>query len=449
MAEQEEIALEKSQPNVIYIDCLIFEVNADLLREAIQITPKDSDHPFIDPPSKKEIISFNNKLGYFERLTRISDMATNNLYQPWRTFITMINRCLTGVEVDVERVSIPKRRHSKIVIGETGQSGELAKIVYSKETKDKEEELLIRRRPTNVVIDLKKVRKASKDDFIIQQCPKGSGEGSGVALEVPDGLSLKGPNEGSSVTLAVLDEPSDNLSSSSSESEFEDIFSDDESDGADDKEKAVDSMIVGDKKVAEEQADEEKAGEEQHTDDHRVQAYLKNILPTDVPVFGKIKLQKAAKQACQTTPLNHLMKLLSQNMIRRTSYPPTQKKRRRDNQDQDPFADSVKEKKRKQKDFESTNKDKDQAGSSRKGKSPSKSFKTDKSVHVEETVHDVEMEVGESIKEDVVDVEDPSQADASVPKCDKSTWFKTDVIKRPESPNLEWHKEPTVDDALE
>ncbi|GKE29870.1 hypothetical protein Tco_1445254, partial [Tanacetum coccineum] len=45
---------------------------------------------------------------------------------------------------------------------------------------------------------------------------------------------------------------------------------------------------------------------------------------------------------------------------------------------------------------------KDQDGLSESGKSPSKSSKADKSVHAEETVHDVEMEVGESIEEDVV-----------------------------------------------
>ncbi|GJX86753.1 hypothetical protein Tco_0337527 [Tanacetum coccineum] len=54
-------------------------------------------------------------------------------------------------------------------------------------------------------LDLKKARKASKDDFFLQQCPKGSGEGSGVALEVPDGLNLKGPSEGSNDKKKVDD----------------------------------------------------------------------------------------------------------------------------------------------------------------------------------------------------------------------------------------------------
>ncbi|GJR61253.1 hypothetical protein Tco_1503415 [Tanacetum coccineum] len=56
------------------------------------------------------------------------------------------------------------------------------------------------------------------------------------------------------------------------------------------------------------------------------------------------------------------------------------------------------------------------------------------------------METRESIEDDVFDAEDPTQADASAPKQDKLTWFKTVVVKRPESPDPEWHKEPTIDD---
>nr|GEW07589.1 hypothetical protein [Tanacetum cinerariifolium] len=72
---------------------------------------------------------------------------------------------------------------------------------------------------------------------------------------VPNELNLKGPNEGSSVTLAVLDEPSGSLSSSSSNLEFKikDISSDNE---------------VKDKEKAEaKKAKEEKSEDEQHMDD--------------------------------------------------------------------------------------------------------------------------------------------------------------------------------------
>nr|GEV58565.1 hypothetical protein [Tanacetum cinerariifolium] len=179
--------------------------------------------------------------------------------------------------------------------------------------------------------------------------------------------------------------------SSSSEYEVKDISSDDDSDAADDKEKADDSNTSSDEKTAEEQADEEQAGDEQHVKamfmfntleeiDKSVKAHLKkNLLPKDIPDFCKIKQEKASKQ----------------------STPKYSEK-----------------KKRKKNDSESSKKDKDQAGSSKKGKSPSKSSKTDKSIHADETIHDVEMDAEESVEEDLVDAEDPSQAYASVPKRD-------------------------------
>ncbi|GJR42619.1 hypothetical protein Tco_1310722 [Tanacetum coccineum] len=83
---------------------------------------------------------------------------------------------------------------------------------------------------------------------------------------------------------------------------------------------------------------------------------------------------------------------------------PTEKKRRRDDHDQNPFADPKKEKKKKRKkNYESSKKDKDQADSLKKGKSPSKSSKTDKSVNAEDIVQDDAVDV-EQVNEDFHDV---------------------------------------------
>ncbi|GJY89240.1 hypothetical protein Tco_0503868 [Tanacetum coccineum] len=59
------------------------------------------------------------------------------------------------------------------------------------------------------------------------------------------------------------------------------------------------------------------------------------------------------------------------------------------------------------------------------------------------------MDAGESVKEDVVDTENPTQADDSVPKRDNPTWFKMVVIERHESSDPEWHNESIVDDVPE
>ncbi|GKD14107.1 hypothetical protein Tco_1198514, partial [Tanacetum coccineum] len=64
------------------IDDQIFEVNADLLRNALRITPKDFDHPFILPALEKEITAFINDRGCTKTIKTIPALRTNDMYQP-------------------------------------------------------------------------------------------------------------------------------------------------------------------------------------------------------------------------------------------------------------------------------------------------------------------------------------------------------------------------------
>ncbi|GJR97434.1 hypothetical protein Tco_0269608 [Tanacetum coccineum] len=78
------------------LDELWFNLNVDLLHNALGITPKDSAHLFEAPLASDLVIDFVNNLGYLEELHFVSKMYVNNLYQPWRTILDMINQCLTG-----------------------------------------------------------------------------------------------------------------------------------------------------------------------------------------------------------------------------------------------------------------------------------------------------------------------------------------------------------------
>ncbi|GJX25199.1 hypothetical protein Tco_0231495 [Tanacetum coccineum] len=79
-----------------YLDENWFTVDANLLREALEITPIDQAHEFVSPPSGDAIMYFMNELRYTEVIHFVSRMAVNNLYQPWRAILSMINQCLTG-----------------------------------------------------------------------------------------------------------------------------------------------------------------------------------------------------------------------------------------------------------------------------------------------------------------------------------------------------------------
>ncbi|GKD54322.1 hypothetical protein Tco_1287709 [Tanacetum coccineum] len=73
-----------------------FVLDANLLRGALEITPIDQAHQFVSPLSGDAIMDFVNELGYTEVIHFVSRMAVNNLYQPWRAILSMINQCLTG-----------------------------------------------------------------------------------------------------------------------------------------------------------------------------------------------------------------------------------------------------------------------------------------------------------------------------------------------------------------
>ncbi|GJZ04638.1 hypothetical protein Tco_0537913 [Tanacetum coccineum] len=320
------------------LDDQIFEVGTNLLHEALKITPKYPDHPFIKPPPHDKIISFIKKLGYPGSLDQVSKMVINHMYQPWRTFMTMIKKFLIGkasgfnrprlalintpdksvlrirncyhflgvkdpiygmaipkemtsneikasadylnylaksvgtqpakgqgkglitkkgIEFVVRKkeiVKIPRKKHTKTVIEETGQSEELVDTVSLEETESDEEERhvnerrsgLVIRREVNMETDEGTPNNSTtnKNEFILQQHSKGHGEGSSMLSNTPD-------------------DQSDDSSSSQSESddEVEMIYDDNERTETDGSKNAED------KKIADDKAEEEKARNEQPVDE--------------------------------------------------------------------------------------------------------------------------------------------------------------------------------------
>ncbi|GJV52925.1 hypothetical protein Tco_1448666 [Tanacetum coccineum] len=57
--------------------------------------PIGKSNYFVSPPLGDAIMDFVNELGYTEVIHFVSRMAVNNLYQPWRAILSMINQCLT------------------------------------------------------------------------------------------------------------------------------------------------------------------------------------------------------------------------------------------------------------------------------------------------------------------------------------------------------------------
>ncbi|GJX00952.1 hypothetical protein Tco_0184865 [Tanacetum coccineum] len=74
-----------------------------LRRRALQITPVDNNNAFSSPPTPDVLIKFVNDLGYPKAVRTLSDVVTNDMFQPWRALTTIINLCLTGKTLGFER----------------------------------------------------------------------------------------------------------------------------------------------------------------------------------------------------------------------------------------------------------------------------------------------------------------------------------------------------------
>nr|GEZ21220.1 hypothetical protein [Tanacetum cinerariifolium] len=70
-------------------------VNLKSFREMLHICPRLPHQPFVEPPFEEEILAF---LWFFRHsgvIRKLTDVNINKLHQPWRSFTTIINKCLT------------------------------------------------------------------------------------------------------------------------------------------------------------------------------------------------------------------------------------------------------------------------------------------------------------------------------------------------------------------
>nr|GEV59311.1 integrase, catalytic region, zinc finger, CCHC-type, peptidase aspartic, catalytic [Tanacetum cinerariifolium] len=84
-----------------------FVLTKETLRDALQITPVNNNQAFVAPLSIDGSIDFVNQLGYPKLVRNLSNVVTNDLFQPWRALLTIINLCLTGKTSGFERTRAP------------------------------------------------------------------------------------------------------------------------------------------------------------------------------------------------------------------------------------------------------------------------------------------------------------------------------------------------------
>ncbi|GKC49025.1 hypothetical protein Tco_1071770, partial [Tanacetum coccineum] len=95
--------------------CIKFKLNKknhsfdlETFRDMLQICPNLPGQKFVDPPFEEEIIAFIRELGYLGDIKSLSDIKVDTLYQPWRTFETIINKCLSGKVTGLDQLRLSR-----------------------------------------------------------------------------------------------------------------------------------------------------------------------------------------------------------------------------------------------------------------------------------------------------------------------------------------------------
>nr|GEW58036.1 hypothetical protein [Tanacetum cinerariifolium] len=68
----------------------------EIYMEMLHICPRIPNQTFDKLPFKEEILAFLRYLGHSGEIKKITDVNINKLHQPWRSFATVINKCLNG-----------------------------------------------------------------------------------------------------------------------------------------------------------------------------------------------------------------------------------------------------------------------------------------------------------------------------------------------------------------
>nr|GEZ86026.1 hypothetical protein [Tanacetum cinerariifolium] len=71
-------------------------VDLESFREMLHMSPRIPGQSFAEIPFEEEILEFLRFLGHSTQIKTLIDVNVNKLYQPWRSFAAVINKCLTG-----------------------------------------------------------------------------------------------------------------------------------------------------------------------------------------------------------------------------------------------------------------------------------------------------------------------------------------------------------------
>ncbi|GJX13777.1 retrovirus-related pol polyprotein from transposon TNT 1-94 [Tanacetum coccineum] len=81
-----------------------FRVDTEVFCEILQICRRVLNQDFIALPSEEELVTFIQELGYSGKCDMLSAIHNDQMHQPWRTFVAIINSCISGKKIGLDRL---------------------------------------------------------------------------------------------------------------------------------------------------------------------------------------------------------------------------------------------------------------------------------------------------------------------------------------------------------
>nr|GEZ95230.1 hypothetical protein [Tanacetum cinerariifolium] len=81
-------------------------LDLEAFREMLHISPRIPSQSFAELPFEEEIMEFLRFLGHSTQIKTLTDVNVNKLYQPWRSFAAVINKCLTGKSFGIDSLRL-------------------------------------------------------------------------------------------------------------------------------------------------------------------------------------------------------------------------------------------------------------------------------------------------------------------------------------------------------
>nr|GEU62875.1 hypothetical protein [Tanacetum cinerariifolium] len=135
-------------------------VNLESFRDMLHICLRVHGQSFVEPSFEEEILAFVRLLGHSAIIRNLTDVNINMLYQPWRSFAAIINKCLTGKSsgYDSLRLSQAQILEEQVLTNEEIRNSNAYKEYYAVAQEQHHPSL----RPVSERLDGKQAAKATK-----------------------------------------------------------------------------------------------------------------------------------------------------------------------------------------------------------------------------------------------------------------------------------------------